>query len=61
MFLQDGNVIIDFAAMPLSNALSNPNYVTSFLLFQFDESIKDAEVELMKICLNIQFYLKKAD
>ena len=54
----DLNVILNLCTVTLRDTLGNPDNVAHFLLLQFDERIENAKVELVQICVHIQFYLK---
>lgn len=57
--LQDWNVIVDFGAMLLGDAFSNPDNVSAFLFLQFQVRVEDTEVELLHECIHVQFDLKE--
>lgn len=56
--LEDGNVVVDFSAMFLSNAFGYPNYVATFLLFKFQIRIKYTKVELLHKSVHVQLNLE---
>ena len=55
--LKDRNVIVDFSSVTLRDALGDPDDVSAFLLFQLEEGVEDAEVELLHECIHVQFDL----
>ena len=58
MGLKDWNVIVDFCSVTLSDALCNPDDVSALLLFQLEERVENAKVELLHERVDIQFDLK---
>lgn len=55
--LEDRNVVVDFGAMLLCNALGYPDNVPALLLLQLQVGVEDAEMELLNECVHIQFHL----
>ena len=55
--LKDRNVIVDFSSVTLRDALGDPDDVSAFLLFQLEEGVEDAEVELLHERIHVQFDL----
>lgn len=56
--LKDGNVVVDLGAMPLGDALGDPDDVPALLLLQFDVGVENAEVELVEEGQLVQLHLQ---
>lgn len=54
---KDGNVVVDLGAVPLSDALGDPDDVPALLLLQLDVGVEDTEVELVEEGQLVQFHL----
>ena len=59
MSLEDRNVAVNLRTVSLGDALSYPDYVAVFLLFQLHKSIKNAEMKLVQECILHELHLKK--
>lgn len=55
--LENGNVVVNFGAMSLRNALSDPNNVAHLLFLQLYECVEDAKVELSHVRVYVQLHL----
>lgn len=55
---ENWNVVVDFGAVPLGNALCDPDDVPALLLLQLDVGVKDAEVELVEEGQLVQLHLE---
>lgn len=55
---EDGDVVIDFGAVPLGDALGDPDNVPALLLLQLDVGVENAEMELVQESQFIQLHLK---
>jgi len=47
IFLEDGNVVVDFVLLVLGDTFGNPNDVPDFLLLQLDKRVEDGVIELL--------------
>ena len=55
---KDGNIVINFGAVPLGNALGDPDNVPALLLLQLDVGVENTEVELIEERQFVQFHLR---
>lgn len=55
---KDRNVVVDLGAVPLGDALGDPDDVPALLLLQLDVGVEDTEVELVEEGQLVQFHLK---
>lgn len=58
LYLEDGNIIVNFSAMLLGNTFSNPHNVTALLFLEFQVRIEYTKVELLHEGVHVQFDLK---
>lgn len=56
--LEDGNIVVDLGAVPLGNALGDPDDVPALLLLQLDVGVENTEVELVEEGQLIQLHLQ---
>lgn len=56
--LEDGNVVVDLGAVPLGDALGDPDNVPALLLLQLDVGVENTEVELVEEGQLIQLHLQ---
>lgn len=57
--LKDGYIVVNLRLLPLCDALSDPDDVTTLLLLQFDVGVKYCKVELLHKRKCIQLHLEK--
>lgn len=55
----DGYVVVYLGLLSLCDTLSNPHYVATLLLLQFDVGVKHSEVELLHERKSVQLHLDK--
>lgn len=58
---EDGNVVVDLSAVPLGDALGDPDDVPALLLLQLDVGVENAEVELVEEGQLVQLHLQGAE
>lgn len=58
LYLEDGNIIVNFSAMLLGNTFGNPHNVTALLFLEFQVRIEYTKVELLHEGVHVQFDLK---
>lgn len=56
-YLEYGDVVVDFGAMLLGDALGDPDNVAALLLLELKVRIEDTEVELLQEGEHVQFHL----
>lgn len=54
---KDGNVVVDLSAVPLGDALCDPDDVPALLLLQLDVGVENTEVELVEEGQLVQLHL----
>ena len=59
--LKDGNIVVDLGAVPLGDALGDPDDVPALLLLQLDVGVEDAEVELVEEGQLVELHLGGAE
>lgn len=47
-FSENGDIVVDFGAVPLSDAFSNPHDVPALLFLQFNIGVEHTEVKLVQ-------------
>lgn len=57
--LEDGYVVVYLGLLPLRDALSDPDDVTTLLLLQFDVGVEYSEMELLQENKCVQLHLGK--
>jgi len=57
MELEDRDVVVNFSAMFLCDALWNPDYVTALLLLELQVWVEDTKVELLHEAVDVQLDL----
>ncbi len=55
---KDRNVVVDLGAVPLGDALSDPDDVPALLLLQLDVGVENTEVELIEEGQLVQLHLE---
>lgn len=55
---KDGNVVVDLSAVPLGDALCDPDDVPALLLLQLDVGVENTEVELVEEGQLVQLHLR---
>lgn len=54
---EDRNVVVNLSAVPLGDALCNPDDVPALLLLQLDVGVENTEVELVEEGQLVQLHL----
>lgn len=54
IILKDWNIIVNFCTMFLSNTFSDPNNIATLLLFEFQVTVENSKMKLLKKSVNIQ-------
>lgn len=56
---KDRNVVVDLGAVPLGDALCDPDDVPALLLLQLDVGVENTEVELVEESQLVQLHLQE--
>ena len=55
---EDGDIVVNLGSVALGDTLADPDDVTALLLFQLEERVEDAKVELLHEGILVQPHLK---